>query len=65
MGYLHCVIAGNQTLFNSNSLNEQIRVRGLALMGKDRKSIQIQLSWFNLMKPEIKGSDKFNGIKIN
>ena len=60
-----CVIAGNQTRFNSNSLNEQIRVRGLALMGKDRKSIQIQLSWFNLMKPEIKGSDKFNGIKIN
>jgi len=38
---------------------------GPALMGKDRKSIQIQLSWFNLMKPEIKGSDKFNGIKIN
>ena len=59
-----CVIAGNQTLVNSNYLNEQIRVRGLALMGKDRKSIQIQMSWFNLMKPEIKGSDKFNGIKI-
>ena len=59
-----CVISGNQTLVNSNSLNEQIRVRCLALMGKDRKSIQIQLNWFNLMNPEIKGSDKFYGIKI-
>ena len=61
-----CVFAGLRKPNDSNSKITTVRVRGIALLGKDRKSIHIEMGWQDFTQPWTGQSwkDEFNGIKI-
>ncbi len=59
-----CIIFGDVTPINIFPQVERLRVRGYAILGKDRKSVHIEFGWDNFSNPNLNGKDEFNGIKI-
>ncbi len=61
-----CIFAGLRKPNDSNSKITMVKVRGIALLGKDRKSLHIEMGWQDFSQPWTGQSwkDEFNGIKI-
>jgi hypothetical protein len=59
-----CIIFGDVTPINIMPQVERMRIRGYAILGKDRKSLHMEFNWDNFSKPYLNGKDEFNGIKI-